>query len=32
LNKFTNLLEFIQRLFDEEETAKKAAEIIKGMI
>ena len=32
MNKFTHLSGFVQCLFDEEETAKKAAEIIKGMI
>ena len=32
MNKFAHLLGFVQCLFDEKETAKKAAEIIKGMI
>jgi hypothetical protein len=32
MNKFTHVLGFVECLFDEEETAKKAAEIIKGMI
>ena len=32
MNKFTHLLEFVQCLFDEKETARKASEIIKGMI
>ena len=32
MNKFTHLLGFVESLFDDKETAKKAAEIIKGMI
>ena len=32
MDKFTHLLGFVESLFDDKETAKKAAEIIKGMI
>jgi len=32
MNKFTHLLKFVESLFDDQETAKQAAEIIKGMI
>jgi hypothetical protein len=32
MNKFTHLLGFVESLFDDKKTAKKAAEIIKGMI
>lgn len=32
MNKFTHLLGFVQCLFDDDKTARRAAEIIKGMI
>ena len=32
MNKFTHLLQFVQQLFDKQETARKASEIIKGIL